>query len=252
MKRFLITLLLFVSSNNIFSSDNILFRVSDYPPYYFQENGIWKGLSVELMNVLLKEAGYSITYKEIPWKRALNGMRTGNIDAMANLSITEERSEYIHFVGPQMDESMVLFVNNDFNYKIDSLEDIKNISGKIGIHLGLSYGDEFDTKLKNDPDFSDKFSVISDGNKFGMLSKKKRISGFVLNKYVFYYKQSISNEFDTIVEHPYVINQDFIYFGFSKNNFNEDQIKQLQKAYLKVKERGDFDRILDKYKSPSL
>lgn len=252
MRKILLSLLLVLSVFYSYSESKIIFRVSEYPPYYFQENGEWKGLSVELMNVLLKEAGYKITYRVVPWKRALSGMKNGDIDAMANLSITEERGEYIHFIGPQMDESMVLFVNKGFNHEINTMDDIKNISGKIGIHLGLTYGETFDSKFENDPDFKDKFSVINDGNLFDMLVKKKRISGFILNRYVFYYKQSISDEFDTVIEHPYIINQDFIYFGFSKNNFNEDQIDLLQKAYLRVKERGDFERILKKYKSPSL
>lgn len=252
MRRFLLFLSLMLSGFYCFSQGELVFRVSEYPPYYFQENGIWKGVSVELMNVLLKEAGYDITYKVIPWKRALMDMKSGEIDAMANLSITKERDEYIYFVGPQMDESMVLFIDKDLNLDINTLDDIKNVPGKIGIQLGLSYGEEFDNKIKSDIAFGDKFSVISDGNKFGKLLKKRRLTGFILNRYVFYYKQSINDEFKSINEHPFIVNQDNIYFGFSKSNFDEMQINQLQEAYNRVKERGDFDSILEKYKSPSL
>lgn len=252
MKRVFLSIYLILSIFWGFAENIITFRVADYPPYYFKENGDWKGLSVELMKVLVEEAGYNITYSEIPWKRALVSMKSGHIDAMANLSITKERSEFIHFVGPQMDESMVLFFKDGLNYNISNLDDIKMIPGKIGIQLGLSYGEEFDRKIGMDLEFADKFSVISDGNMYGKLLKKGRVSGFILNRYVFYYKQSINNDFRDIVEHPFTVNQDNIYFGFSKTNFDEEQITQLQKAYERVKGRGEFEAILAKYRSPSL
>lgn len=252
MKRFLLFIFLVVSIFCSYSRDELIFRVSEYPPYYFQENGSWRGVSVELMNVLLKEAGYNISYKEIPWNRALMEMKSGKIDAMANLSITKERGEFIHFVGPQMDETMALFINEDLEYEIDKLDDITNIPGKIGIQLGVSYGEDFDNKIESDVDFGNKFVKLSDGNIYGMMLKKKRINAFILNRYVFYYKQSTNDDFKGIIEHPFIVNQDNIFFGFSKHNFTEEQIILLQEAYIRVKERGDFEKILKKYKSPSL
>lgn len=249
--KLIITLFLLVSAFCI-SEPKIIFRVSEYPPYYFLEDGSWKGLSVELINILLNEAGYSAVYKELPWKRALVEMKYGHIDVMANLSITEDRNEFIYFVGPQMNESMVMFFSKDSEYSITHLDDIKHISGKIGIQLGASYGAEFDSKFKTDKDFKSNFIEISDGNLYGDLYKNKRLIGFIDDRYVFYYKQRINNEYKDLKEHPFIINQDSIYFGFSKSNFTENDIERFQTAYNRVIHRGEFKVVLDKYRSSDL
>ncbi|MGL1891834.1 MAG: ABC transporter substrate-binding protein [Spirochaetaceae bacterium] len=244
----IISFVFYLMTTFCFSQSEIIFRVSEHPPYYFLEDGKWTGLSVELINILLIEAGYSITYKNIPWKRALVDIKLGNIDAMANLSITEEREEFIHFIGPQMDESMVLFLPQKSEYTITNFDDIKKISGKIGIQLGVYYGEEFSKKFDSDLEFQKKFVIIKDGSMYGVLYKNSRLIGFIINRYVFYYNQFLNDEYKDLKEHSFVINEDLIYFGFSKNNFSEDEIIKLQKVHNKIMQRGDYKKILNKYR----
>ena len=59
----------------------IRLRVSDVPPhYYVNESGKWDGLSVNLAKALLHEAGCKITFVKLPWRRALESMKSGDID----------------------------------------------------------------------------------------------------------------------------------------------------------------------------
>ncbi len=87
-------------------------------------------MAVELIEVLLNEAHCQPVYTVYPWKRALAQLQEGKLDMMVNLSITSERKEYLWFIGPQRDETIVLVVNNDFNFKVDLLEDFKAFNNK--------------------------------------------------------------------------------------------------------------------------
>ncbi len=81
-------------------------RVTNIPPLYFQnESDQWTGLTVDLANVLLNEAGCKADFEAISWARSLNLIKTGGIDMMMNLSKTDYRKKFIHFIGPQSNET---------------------------------------------------------------------------------------------------------------------------------------------------
>lgn len=248
MKKIMTLAILFNILTLCFSQTEISYRVSDYPPYYYNENGTWKGLSVELLDTLIKEAGYTSKYIKTPFKRGLIQLKQGQLDVMTNLAITEEREEYMYFVGPQMDESMKLFFLKDSHYEINSLDDIKEIQGKIGIQLGAFYGEKFNNKLDTDKDFANKFIATPSGTNHLDLVKKGRIIGYIGEIYDFYYNSKSDPYYSNLREHQYIINQDFVYFGLSKKSITLDQFEKLKEAHNRLQNRGDFNSILDKYR----
>jgi len=158
MKKLIILIFCFTSLN-AFADCQLRVRVTDYKPQYYQnEQGKWRGMAVELAEVLLKEAKCKPVYEISPWKRSLLLLKEGNLDMMMNLSITDERKKYLNFIGPQRDETILIAVRKEFNFEINSLEDIKKLPGRIGIQIGSSFGKAFDSKYKSDPDFAKKFT----------------------------------------------------------------------------------------------
>ena len=223
-------------------------RVADYPPQYYIEDGQWKGMGIELVEVLLNEAGCKPVYQIQPWKRAIKSLEVGMLDIVMNLSVTDERKEFMHFIGPQRDESMILAVADNFDFKITSLEDIKKLPGEIGIQRGGFYGDTFKTKYESDITFKQKFYEVTNANQLIKMFQKKRLVGLIIDRYEFFQKVKTDKNFKGLKAHPFFINQDFIYFGLSKKTVSADTFERLQQAYKNAVKKGRFEDVLKQYR----
>ncbi len=248
MKKLTCTLFFCFLFMNAHADCEIMIRVTEYPPQYFQENGQWKGLAIELAEALLGETDCKPVYRMQPWKRALESMRTGIIDMQLNLSITDERKEFMYFIGPQRDESMILAVAEDSNYEINSLEDIKKLPGRIGIQQGAYYGDEFKTKFEKDKVFARHFYSVTNAKQLALMFREKRIIGFAIDQYELFHKTKTIDIFKGLKAHQFIINQNFVYFGLSKKSVSSQLLDKLNKAYDSARAKGKFEKVLKRYK----
>ena len=232
-------------------SKEIIVRVSEgntYPPFFIQdENGKWGGLSIELVEALLKEAGYSPHYKPLPFARALNSMQKGTIDMMLNMSITEKRKAFMNFIGPQLDETVVLVVRKNSNFNITSLDDLKKLPKAIGIERGRVYGKVFEKKRTTDEAFKHKLKIVTEVDTNEKLLAAGRISAFPGYAYNTFYQLKTNPLYKNFKTHPFIISQDWIYFGFSKKSVPADQLQKFQDAYDSARKKGVFESIRQKY-----
>jgi len=252
MKKFalLIIMMVLLIANTGFSSE-IKVRVSEgntYPPFFMQdEKGKWSGLSIELVEALLKEAGYTPDYKPLPFARALSYMKEGTIDMMLNMTMTEERKAFMNFIGPQLDEAVVLVVRKDSDFKITSLNDLKKLPKSIGIERGRVYGKAFEEKKAADEAFSSKLKTVTEVDSNEKLLEAGRISAFPGYGYNSFYQIKTNPLYKNFKTHPFIISQDWVYFGFSKKSVSPEQLQKFQQAYDSVKKKGIFEAITKKY-----
>ncbi len=242
-------LILITLTSQAFSQCRLSVRVANSIPQYYQDvNKNWQGMGVELIKVLLNEAHCQPIYTVYPWRRALAQLQVGKLDMMVNLSITSERKKYMWFIGPQRDETIVLVVNDDFDFKIDSLDDFKALNNKIGIENGAFYGDSFDKKYKTEPEFANLFvHAVNTGMLINML-KVKRILGFFEDRYSSAYKMKTQTQYKGVKVHSYLVNQDVVYFGFSKKSVSKELLTRLKKAYVKANSAGKFEAVIKRYR----
>ncbi len=241
--------ILIALTSQAFSQCRLSVRVANSIPQYYQdEHKSWQGMGVELVEVLLNEAQCQPIYTVYPWKRALAQLQVGKLDMMVNLSITPERKKYLWFIGPQRDETIVLVVNNDFDLKVDALDDFKTLNNRIGIENGAYYGDSFDKKYKSEPAFANLFvHAVNTGMLINML-KAKRIIGFFEDRYSSAYKMKTQTHYQGVKAHSFLVNQDFVYFGFSKKSVPQELLARLKKAYDKANSAGKFEAVIKRYR----
>ncbi len=128
--KYFIVISLFLSvSLDAHENRVIKVRVNDMPPQYIFENGKWEGYAVEMMEVLLDEAGFKAKFVSMPWARALKELEFGRIDALMNVNYSSERAEKFHFIWTNSYETGVLIVSKKSDYSIDSLDDFKLLPG---------------------------------------------------------------------------------------------------------------------------
>lgn len=241
----------FVSS--IFGKEKINIRVGDFAPFYFQdEEGKWQGLDVELAEAVVKNAGFDVEYKEMPWSRALVFLEKGKVDLVMNVSITTERSRKFNFIGPERYAQMGLVVrveNKNFDIKTydDFAEIVKEENKKFGIQIKVFYGKEFNDKLK-DPEYSKYFAEAFSVNNNIFLLANDRILGFFEDKISLAYMIKNHPDFQETVLHSFdAFPKEPVYFAVSKK-MSEDIYKKLKKSYEELEENGILEGIREKYR----
>lgn len=86
-----------------------------FPPYYLlDEYGNPSGFAVDTMNEVAKRAGLLVTYRvKKNWGEIFKALRTGDIDIVPNLGITNRRKEYAAYTVPLETFHISIFVRDD-------------------------------------------------------------------------------------------------------------------------------------------
>jgi ABC-type amino acid transport substrate-binding protein len=219
-----------------------------YPPFFKKtETGQWTGLSIDLAEALLTEAGYRAVYTPLPFRRALKHLENGSLDMMLNLTITDERAAYINFIGPQLDETVVLVVPKNADFSIESLEDIKKLSQPIGVEIGKVYGETFERKRASDKAFADKFTAVRQVESMEKMLASGHTSGFLGYGYYIFHRFNTNPDYKNFKVHPFIFRQDWVHFGFSKASVSRDTLKQLEGAYQRLEQSGTLAEIRKRY-----
>ena len=127
----------------------LAFAISDYPPFEYAENGVPKGMSVEITRMVFRKMGCDISITLYPWKRALHMVSTGEVDGVFSASRTREREAYGVFPKESLvDGGTYFFTLRDGAITYDG--DLAKLAGyTIGTDRGSSYGDRFDEAVHN-------------------------------------------------------------------------------------------------------
>ncbi|KAB2890202.1 MAG: amino acid ABC transporter substrate-binding protein [Desulfobulbaceae bacterium] len=221
---------------------------NSYAPFYIRDSsGTWSGLSIELTEALLAETACTPVYVPLPFSRAIQSLKTGAIDLMPNMSITEERREFVSFIGPQLDETVLLVTRADTPLAVASLEDFKKLPKPVGIDRGKLYGDAFERKRRLDPDFSSRLEEAGNVNFSARKLSLARLSGFLGYGYNVMHQIRTNPLYRDFAVHPFIVNQDWVYFGLSKQSVSPKLLTTLQNAYEVAKRKGRFEKIRGKY-----
>lgn len=116
-----------------------------YEPYtYLNSNRILVGLDVELVRAILAEAKCGYKASEIPAKRALAMVESGETDMMAAASITPEREAYGYFSAPYRNERIVMFARRDSTASaLTTLDQVFASHLRLAAGLGGYYGRDY-------------------------------------------------------------------------------------------------------------
>lgn len=118
---------------------------NQYEPYtYLNSNRILVGLDVELVRAILAEAKCTYKATEIPAKRALAMVQSGETDMVAAASITPERESYGYFSAPYRSERIVMFARRDSTASaLTTLDQVFARRLHLAAGLGGYYGPDY-------------------------------------------------------------------------------------------------------------
>lgn len=121
------------SANN--SRDNLLVVgvAADYPPFEFIQNGEFKGLDIDLINLIGKSLGRKIQFKDLNYSNLFAALNAGQIDvAISTITFTEARNRNFDLSNPYHWSDIALIFKKD--YPIKQISDLRDKT--VGAQLG--------------------------------------------------------------------------------------------------------------------
>ncbi len=215
-----------------------------YPYQYHNNNQQLVGLDFDIFNAIIEEAKLEVTYTELPWKRHLQYIKTGEMDMAMGASYTDERAAYAWFSKPYRVESVKLYVRKGHSSKIElsTLDDIMTSNYMIGVEGGYYYGKRYDELIKL-AEFQSHISEVLDLEQNVYMLLKGHIDGFLVDPVTmsaFVEKYKLQGEFEV---HSMPVYQDDIYIMLSKKSTNELLLTKINQAIETLKNNGTLDKI---------
>lgn len=122
--------------------NSVSFCFNEWPPYVSVVNGTPSGVSVDVLTAAAKRAGLKASFTALPWKRCLQAVMSGEIDAVMDAA---KRDEFL-----QGDVTFSLYTNTFWVRADERSEhiDLKNLGTRsIGLVAGYNYGETLDRLL---------------------------------------------------------------------------------------------------------
>ncbi|MBB1488039.1 substrate-binding periplasmic protein [Oceanospirillum sediminis] len=135
-------LLIFTQSSR---ADNQPIRVGvdAWVPFRFVTDSEVTGIDHDLWTELSPRIGAQVRYIRCPWKRCLEMMRSGQIDAMSGLAWRASRAEYITYTKPDYFMcSTHFYIRKNEEHRLATAQDLKQLN--IGMVRGSAYYSAFD------------------------------------------------------------------------------------------------------------
>ncbi len=214
-----------------------------WPPFEFEENGVVKGIDVDIAMAIFKKMNIQAEIKTFPWARVWKMIEDGKADACMSTSRKEKRKPFLYYPKEDMWVSEFVFFVNKSKKKASftGYNDAKGMT--IGTIRGNSYHPSFwDAKFKTDEakDLQTCFKKLAAG----------RVDLVPADKTVGLYTLSMLGLKDKIDYYSFVLYSKGYPMPFAKKSNHKD-IKEIAERFeqelIKMKKSGEYDKIREKW-----
>ncbi|BBO70486.1 amino acid ABC transporter substrate-binding protein [Desulfosarcina alkanivorans] len=115
---------------------DIVLVADPWPPFNMEPGGDREGYLIDVARAVFEPAGYTVTYRTVPWKRAIEGVRTGRYTGAVGASNTDAAG----FVFPDEElarNTLAFFTRGDHPWVFDGPASIETVS--LGVAAGYDY-----------------------------------------------------------------------------------------------------------------
>lgn len=238
--------LLSVVNSPVKNNDHTFFFLGEqnYAPISFEENGQVVGISPDIITEAFRRMGYKIKLQLVPWKRAQEMVKDGEVDGFFSpYKSTEREKLYQYPTEPLLIEKNVFMVRKDSNIIYDGdMSKLKHYG--IGTLIGYATLDKYiESKLINTVDKS--LNVEASLNK--LISKERQVDLVVNTDYILWYTAKKMNITDSVKELPLPLAEVPSYLAFNKEKDYTEVIAKFEAELKKMKTDGTYQQIIEKY-----
>jgi polar amino acid transport system substrate-binding protein len=226
------------------SAGSYRFVSLEYPPYEYTDNGIIKGIAVEIVKETFKIMGHEVKIEIWPWARSIEMLKNGDVDGIFTFFKTPEREDFALFSKESIiSQKISLWVHKDsdivFNGDLSSLQKYS-----FGVVRKTSYGAKFDTAAKNRAlKIIESYTIRECINQLA----NNRIDIWVSNHDGAVFELKKNGKYRDVKELTPLIQDTPSYVAFSKKRNLEGLRNDFDKALGQLKKSGRYDRIIKEY-----
>lgn len=196
------------------------------------------GPVIDLVKKIFAELNISIKTEILPWARAIDNMKSGELDMIPVISHTEERSGFMAFTISYAEVPTAVFVLNGKAFSFSGLEDLRGLRGLMMRKDRISKEFElFESKLN--------ITKVTNYKQILNMLENGRADYAVAAKYGFLIHAKKLGYADMIEALPHPIASHRLYFAFSRKS---EFLKYLPIVNAKLKEfkkNGDIEKMID-------
>ena len=240
----LVLLLTFVACSKEDTNAKKVYKIGTdvtFAPFEFEKDGKYVGIDIEIMEAIAKAEGFEFELSPMNFNGIIPGLTSNQLDgAIAGMTITDERKEVLDFSEGYY-ESGISAVVNAKNDKINSVEDFKGKTfavkkGTTGSLYAEANQKDLDAKIRYFDDSPSMFQEVVNGN-----------ADITFEDYpVIAYKLSLEENPTLKIVGEKLSSATF---GFAvKKGQNQELLTMFNSGLKKIKESGEYDNILNKYK----
>lgn len=234
-------------TGSLFASEMIeLSGDMNYPPYSYKEDGVAKGVYVDIINsAFAKIPDYDVSFNMMAYKRAIALTKKGKTVGFFPPYYSEGRTAWTKFSEPILGETTIVFAKGKtLENKVNYPEDFHGTTACLnrGFNKGLLGGNKFADAIKNK-----KIKLIEANDAQGCLSRVKRdMADFYIND------QLIDTSKFPSIKKGMKAKANFGHVGFTlktkKYPFMNDLQQKFNNVIKQMKKSGEIDKILKNYK----
>ena len=230
------------------ANDGSVLKVSG-PPNYLPMSFVDKtsghptGVSYDIVKLLGERLSVPIKiFPNLPWRRALVYLNSGELDILVAIYKTPEREEKYLFSVPYHQNAAHIFVRKDRFFNFKGLNDLLGKTGEVP--MGDSFGSVFDTFVKEHnlrieyaPTKTQRFKKLLLGRSDYVIQDK--LDGLI------YIRQNFLS--DKIIILPKAISFTKVHFAISKKSFFANKIPEINCFLEELKRNGTITSLINKY-----
>ena len=189
------------------------------------------------------ELGCELSLYKNDWNALLDKLNKGEIDFMADMTITNERRLIGYFSDPYRNETFSLYVRKSERHKYEqnSIEELVKKGFRLGLTNGFIYGKDIES-LKNHPDYKSLLTVSDRNYQNYNLLLQDRIDGLLEDSLVAGYTLRDMQVSHLIEGIPSEVHGGEISFMFSKKTVSPALVKAFNQALTKVKQSDVYNK----------
>lgn len=201
----------------------------------------------DIIEEAAQNIGFSIEWRFAPFARSLADLGRGNIDLLPRVIKTQNRSEFVEFVGPisYQEKNIVFLVRPGYESSIKNYTDLYKLP--IAVKIGTTYFSQFDNdhKIKKIPLQDDKqiarmfvggrINIMAILDKIAIETAFNDINFYNYSYSEFQHKQRIAN-----------------YYGLSKKSLHKSVYPKLNKELRVMAQSGRIKEIYRNYQLEEL
>ncbi|OUS31849.1 hypothetical protein A9Q99_01770 [Gammaproteobacteria bacterium 45_16_T64] len=219
----------------------------DYPPFEIMVEGKLAGVHADLIRAVAAKLNWTISFKNVPWARALVLLEAGGVDAVSYISKRPERERYTYF----LPGNTLSFVENTFFTYSNNTSPILYSGDMLQLKdhtvvttRAFSYNKTFD-----DASYIRKYAVNTLAQQIKLITSRRYELG-IANKTDLHIAANRMGLREKITIITPSVSRLPAYLGFSKTKKHIVLAEQFATALTQFKKSQAYQHVLNRYNIP--